>query len=342
MMKKILLALLCLPISMLERNIYAGKPSPNKLLTSITSDTINSSFLKIQITYDQLNRVVSILQTRNRLSKPVKDGINKTKVHKVLSQEFEYVGNNRLPNFRRRATYQYDSAQAKDVVNEYENQYFTYLDGKRVGDSIFCNFRCDTCTNASIVEYNKTDSEVNRRFDVAVDYRVYSGSYTYNTYVSYKTNIKKADFSMHLRNNDGFGYHYIYEKFDSSKNPLKDLNIAETLSSELFDFANEEEDPEGQPIDKWDPPCMPINYLGWGYLNVNNPVSFSKRGNDGSSRNECPLKNISTVTYTYNQFGLPIKCTTVRKTINLRRPKNDNVEGISKRKFYFTYKNAIN
>jgi hypothetical protein len=342
MMKKILFAVLCLPIVMFARKNDEGNHNPNKLLTTITSDTINGSFLKIQITYDQLNRVVSILQTRNRLSKSQKSSLAKPQVHKVLSQDFEYVGNNMLPNFRRRATYTYDGAQAKDVVNEFENQYFKYLDGKRVGDSIFCNFRCDTCTNASLVEYSKTDSEVNRTFEVAVDYRFYSGSYTYNTNILYNRNVAKADFTMHLRNNDGFGYHYTYGKFDNAKNPLKNLNIAKVLSSELFDFANEEEDPEGQPINKWNPPCMPINYLGWGYLNVNNPVSYTKRGNDGSYRDECPLKNISTITYTYNQFKLPVKCVTLRKTINLRRPNNDNVEGINKRSFYFAYKDAIN
>jgi hypothetical protein len=112
MMKKLLFAVLFLPIFLHVKAYNLGKPTPKKLLTTITSDTLNRQFLKIKLTYDQLNRVVSIFQTENRLLQS-----GNIQVRKALSQDFEYDGNSLLPKFRMRATYGYNKELAKDTID---------------------------------------------------------------------------------------------------------------------------------------------------------------------------------------------------------------------------------
>jgi hypothetical protein len=164
----------------------------------------------------------------------------------------------------------------------------------------------------------------------------------YHSFIVHKQNLEKAEFSSLIGHHQGVDFYYKFQKFDNAINPLQNLNIADILSSDMFDFANADEDPEGQPIKKEDPPCLPINYLGWAYLNKNNPTRFIKNGSDSRTTHECIRKNISTIVYAYNQYKLPVRCKVKVTTINLRMPSSKNVEGITKRAFNFTYKNAVN
>lgn len=334
MLKKLLFAVLCLPVFSYAHVHNLGKPVPKKLLTTIISDTLNGQFLKIKIKYDQLNRVVTMLQTDNRL---VKGG--KMQVRKVLSQDFEYDGNSLLPIFRMRATYGYNKELVKDTIYLYEKQFFIYENGKRVGDSIFSNLNSSTPTDADVTSYSKSEDTVFLMFGVKPNYPY---PLTYFKTISYKQNLVNAEFSSHTGHHNGVYFYYKFQKFDRAINPLQNLNIADILSSDMYDFANADEDPEGQPIKKEDPPCLPINYLGWAYLNKNNPTRFTKNGSDSRTTHECIRKNISTIMYTYNQFNLPVRCKVQVKTINFRQLDKMYVDCITNRSFNFTYKNAVN
>jgi len=330
-MKKLLFIIFFLPIFSIAQAYKLGKPASKKLLTTITSDTLNRQFLKITITYDQLNRVVSILQTDNRLLIG-----SKMQVRKVLLQNFEYDGNNMLPIYRKRATYGYNKELAKDTIDLYEKQFFIYENGKRMGDSIFSNIRENASTIAHPATYSKTENKISRDLDVS---SYYLDRFLYSTDIVYKDNLAKAKSSMYLESHNYYYVEYDFKKFDNGINPLQNINIADILSSDMFDFASADEDPEGQPKNKNEPPCLPINYLGWAYLNKNNPTRFVKNGSDSRTMNFCIRKNINTLVYNYNQLSLPVRCKVQVKTINL---VEHYVEGITKRAFNFTYKNAVN
>ena len=354
-MKKIITILLCLPILSFTTKDPASPKT--KHLSTITSDTVHGSFYQIKIKYDSLQRVVSIHQTKNLVSAKISGNSIQTITHLINTQNFEYAGNNLFPAIRRRAIYRYDKAKRKDIITDCQVQYFKYTDGKRVGDSIYNSYvlksfykdgevKRDTILHNEIAEadsgishesvYNITSTDIFRKHEEG---RMYNPPTITTDYLTYGLNVIKADYEVHQFNNDVFGYYFTFEKFDQSINPLKSLNIAPYISSEIFDFVSADSDPEGFPINKWNPPCLPTNYLGWSYVNDNNPISYTKNGSGGDTRHECPLKNYITINYAYNSFNLPLRCTVTIKTINLRMPDNGkNIKGIEKRHFNFLYK----
>lgn len=355
-MKNIVILLLCLPVVALSKNDPRSSKSGHQL-SKITSDTINGTFDQIQLFYDQMNRVIRICQTTNKLSKSTQGNISQTTIHFLRTQDFEYAGNNSYPTLRKRAIYRYDSAKGKDVITNCQVQYFKYKDGIRVGDSIFNSYSLkpldrDGVEGDTILhnETANTDPTIIHRSEYKISPNNIESSHDASHYasppnkktdnISFGLNVKRAAYEVHQFNNDVFGYYFTFEKFDLAINPLKNLNIAPYIASEIFDFASTDLDPEGVPINRWDPPCMPSNYLGWSYLNANNPIKYTKSGSDGTTRHECPLKNYITLAYTYNKWNLPQHCTVTIKTIDLRNPdKTHNGAGIEKRHFNFTYNN---
>lgn len=353
-MIKIVIVLLCLPFIAFSQNDQRSKKSGNQL-SKITSDTVKGKFDQIQIFYDQSNRVIRICQTTNKLSKSPYGIISQTTTHFLRTQDFEYADNNSYPTLRKRAIYRYDSAKGRDVITNCQVQYFKYKDGKRVGDSVFNSYslephyrdgvKGDTIlhnetANTDPTIFHKSEYQVfPNNIESSHDASHYASPPNKNTdNVSFGLNVKKAAYEVHQFNNDVFGYYFTFEQFDRAINPLKSLNIAPYIASEIFDFTSTDLDPEGVPINRWEPPCMPSNYLGWSYLNENNPISYTKNGSDGTTRHECPIKNHITIAYTYNTLKLPLRCAVSIKTIDLRNPgMANNADGIEKRHFNFTY-----
>ncbi len=357
-MNKIIILFFCLPIFAFSTT-NADSTKSGKQLSKITSDTFNGKFDQIQIFYDQLNRVVRICQTTNEVLKQKTGNSYQLNTHFLRTQDFEYTNSNAYPTLRKRAIYKYDSAKGRDVIRICQVQYFKYAHGQRVGDSIFNTYVSmpirsnnnyeqiigETIThqedgNASPdilheASYEITSNSISRKHREG-RYRSPSGSFTDN--LTFGKNLINADYEVHQFNNDVFGYYFKFEKFDQAINPLKSLNIARYISSEIFDFTSFDLDPEEVPINKDNPPCLPSNYLGWSYLNENNPISFTKNGSDGRTRHECPIKNFITVTYNYNAFNLPARCEVNIKTKDIRgREEDRHTVGTEKRRFNFTY-----
>ena len=349
-MKKILFLLVCLPLFSFAAN-DPGNSNSGKQLIKITSDTLKGKFDQIQITYDPLNRVVRICQTTSSLSKSTTENKVQTATNILRTQDFEYAGNNLQPALRKRALYRFDSAHGRDVITDCQVQYFKYKDGKRVGDSIFNSYSLEifykdgekvgdtilhneTANTISDIshtsKYSISAKEISREHSEG---RFRSAPIVFKDHLTYELNLINADYELHQYNNDEFGYYFKFQKFDHAINPLKNMNIAPYISSEIFDFMGTDLDVEGIG-----PTCLPINYLGWSYLNVNNPISYTKNGSDGRTRNECVLKNDVSIAYVYNKLNLPQRATVTVKTINLRNPDQAHiVEGIEKRHFNFTY-----
>jgi hypothetical protein len=349
-LKEIWVLMFCLPaIAFATKD--PGITKASNQLTKITSDTVQGKFEQIQILYDQLNRVIQICQTTNHLSKPSAGNKVQTFTNILRTADFDYTGNNLYPTLRKRAIYRYDKASKKDIITNCQVQYFTYKDGKRVGDSIFNSYSLagyykdgkkigDTILHnekANAIpdirhtsEYSISSTEISREHSEGI----WGNPPTvYKDNLTYELNVINAAYELHQFNNDGFGYYFKFEKYDHAINPLKSINIAPYISSEMFDFMGTDLDVEGIG-----PTCLPINYLGWSYLNENNPISYTKNGSDGSTRNECILKNEVSIAYAYNKLNLPQRAAVTVKTINLRDPgRPNNMEGIVKRQFNFTY-----
>ena len=349
-MKKILFLSFCIPLFSFAA-FDPGNSKSGKQLSKITSDTLKGKFDQIQITYDRLNRVVRICQTSSSISKSATQNKDQTVTNILRTQDFEYTGNNLQPTLRKRALYRFDSARGRDIITDCQVQYFKYQNGKRIGDSIFNSYSLEIFYKdgekvGDTILHNETANtipEISHTSEFSISTKEISRKHTAGRYASapivfidhltFELNVIKADYELHQYNNDEYGYYFKFQKYDHAINPLKSLNIAPYISSEIFDFMGTDLDVEGIG-----PSCLPMNYLGWCYLNTNNPISYTKNGSDGSTRNECPLKNYITISYSYNHLNLPQRCAVNVKTINLRNLDNGHeVEGIQNRHFNFTY-----
>jgi hypothetical protein len=327
------------------------------LLTKITSDTIKGEFMQITIRYDRLNRVVSITQTSYQLDTLNKIGANKFISNQLFNQDFTYQGNNLFPFSRKRTTHKYAINNKKNQVSAYLLQYFKYKNGKRIGDSLITTMIDGNNNNGPLInqlpstsplrnkiftqqsEYYQTVNELNRkhRIEILDSFKMLSQSFIFNDHLEKETNLTKADYEVHRYNNDIFGYYYKFYKYDEGVNPLQRLNIAPYIGSELFDFQNFDFDIEVFPYDS-DPLCMFDDYLGWSFINKNNPNVFVKHGNDGRTRRECRVTKTNELIYTYNAAKLPVSCKVAVKTLFSYVEKPTEYHEISNRRFYFQYR----
>ncbi|MFY8025543.1 MAG: hypothetical protein ACOVNO_09345 [Sediminibacterium sp.] len=317
------------------------------LLTKITSDTIKGNFMQIVISYDQLNRVVSITQTSYQLNTLNKNGAKKFISYQLFNQVFTYQGNNLFPFSRKRTSHKYAVKNKKNQVSAYLLQYFQYKNGARIGDSLITtmvdkNYNDSPISNNNYLhdsKFEETANELNRKHRIAIldSQKRTSSIFTFIDHLEKDTNLTKADYEVYRYNNDVFGYYYKFYKYDEGINPLQRLNIAPYIGSELFDFQNDDFDIEVFPYDS-NPLCMFDDYLGWSFANKNNPTLFVKHGNDGRTRNECRVTKTNELIYTYNAKKLPVSCKVAVKTLFRYVEKPTDYHEMSNRRFYFEYK----
>jgi hypothetical protein len=327
------------------------------LLTKITSDTIKGQFSQIKIVYDALNRVVSITQTSYQLDTLNKTGAKKFNSKQLYKQEFIYEGNNMFPFSRKINSHKYAEGNKKNQVFAYLLQYFKYANGQRIGDSLITIMKDEknnigplnnqlpdsspqlykNITHAST--YEVTDNELNRKHKINLfDSKMRPGSsFIFFDHIEKETNLTKADYERHRYNNDVFGDHYKFLKYDQGVNPLQRLNIAPYIGSELFDFQDYDFDTELFPYDS-EPSCMSNNYLGWSFTNKNNPTIFIKHGNDRRTRSECRVTKTNELSYAYNAAKLPVSCKLAVKTLMSYEDTPTSYDEIAYFKFHFEYR----
>jgi hypothetical protein len=315
-MKRILIILAIIPFMAFAQSqtIESTKPP---LIESITTDTVQGEFYQIVFSYDQRNRVVTIT---NKVVTITTDPNKKKKQDEQITrqQTFEYKGTELAPFSRKIESYQFD--YYKDKLNSAKwylasnaQQYFLYKNGQRVGDSTLLlerredsekwtgkpKKRIGFLKQTGNIIYHEMDLKKPGNDPLDDSRNTYADKFklTYQSNISY-------DSSEHLYANHGGGSsYYTFSKYDSMLNPLKQLNIAQTLVNEKIclydgnDFQNHNQFWEifrGGHYGNVD--------FSWYYINQNNPVSYFTTVNDQSS----PFKTTFTLKYTYNQFKQPV------------------------------------
>jgi hypothetical protein len=327
------------------------------LLTKITSDTIKGQFSQIKIVYDALNRVVSITQTSYQLDTLKKTGVKKFISNQMYNQEFTYQGNNMFPFSRKLNSHKYAEENKQNQVSAYLLQYFKYANGQRIGDSLITTMKDEKNNKGPFINqlpesspqlyknithestYKETANELNRKHRIDLfDSKMRPGSlFIFLDHIEKETNLTKADYERRRYNNDVFGDHYKFLKYDQGVNPLQRLNIAPYIGSEMFDFQDYDFDTELFPYDS-EPSCMSDNYLGWSFANKNNPTIFIKHGNDRRTRDECRVTKTNELSYAYNAAKLPVSCKLAVKTLMSYVDTPTSYDEIAYFKFYFEYR----
>ncbi len=131
----------------------------------------------------------------------------------------------------------------------------------------------------------------------------YRNMYADKLTLTAQSNIRYDSSEHFYANHGGCRSYYTFSKFDTMLNPLKQLNIAQTLLNEKIclydgkDFENHNQFWEifrGGHYGNVD--------FSWYFVNQNNPFNYFVTVDDQSS----PFKHIFTFKCTYNQFKQPV------------------------------------
>ncbi len=316
-MKRLLLLLIIVPgITFAQsKNAKSAKPP---LIESITTDTVKGKFYQIVFSYDQNNRVVSIT---NKVVTISTDPNKKKKQDEqiIRRQSFEYKGTELAPFSRKINSYEVEyygknHDKEKWYLASNAQQYFLFKNGQRVVDSTWLFER-----NSSSEKWHEkakkrmsflkqTNNIIYQEIDLTKPYNdpisnISNNFYTDKLALTSSSNIRYDSSEHFYANHDGGRSYYTFSKFDKMLNPLKQLNIAQTLLNEKIclydgkDFENHNQFWEifrGGHYGNVD--------FSWYFINQNNPVSYFATVDDQTS----PFKSIFTLKYTYNQFKQPV------------------------------------
>jgi hypothetical protein len=290
-MKKTLFILTILPfISIAQSNNTYSNKLP--FIESITSDTVNGKFNQLLFSYDQSNRVVGI--TKKEIIIVTNSDKTKTQVEQITEkQDFEYKGIAIEPFSRKLVCYELDKESKKWILTTNEQKYFLYENGKRVGDStLYFDNAMQVMKLKNIAKLDQRNTSINQRIDLSIPYDQPGGAsniYMDDFYLDDSTLNIKSESSDHDYGRSGRD-HTIYEfsKYDQMINPLKQLNIANTLCIEKLSLTAEGRYGE--------------TAFSWYFVNQNNVLSLMISTEDFNSS----IDETYSFRYSYNQFKQPI------------------------------------
>lgn len=321
--------LVILPI-ILNAQIKKNNSNTLPLIESITSDTANGQFYQVLFIYDQSNRVIGITNKVLKISRVAKK--QTIKIIEEINQIFEYTGSSIAPYVRKIGYPEYDSASKTWHTNFFEEQYFLYENGKRVGDS---TLSLDEKSKV-IGKLEQTDESIYHEIDLRPPFnpnKYENPNKYYNSfYLESPLNISEETTSHFTGYKWGETTYYTFSTFDSMVNPLKQLNIASVLIDEkiCFPFTG------GKNIGEYNVSFFRGGKYGdkglnWYFFNKNNPLSYSV-GNGETA----PYKGIVNFVHTYNQFNQPVFAKANVKIV--RRGKEDDLREKYQKRFTFRYK----
>lgn len=333
LMKSFLSILIFLPLFSNSQNLSIGA-NQDRLIQSITSDTINGKYKEILFSYDLLKRVTSITERTSMAEDSSKKFTDQLITDTSIIQQFEYKAEQKEPFLRRTTSFYFDEKEKKWFWQAYELQYFIYENGKRVRDSILYKSRAfslldkrhewdfDTTFKTYITNIKHTDSAFYYMCD-KTSYANPMNLYT-RSIVQHENSISQL--SAHYFASFQIISNSFYKKFDEAINPFNQLNIATVLANEKLSFSFD--------LDK-----VRVNYeptarvhtleLNWLFLNKTNALNYYNEGIDLYSN----YKHNMEVSYIYNQLKLPVFC-----SINISLLDNDReVYTRKKRNFSFRY-----
>jgi hypothetical protein len=289
-MKKILFLLAIIPFITFAQSKKTTATNP-PLIESITSDTVKGKYQQVLFYYDNSNRVIGITYKIGKIST---NSINVVETIKE-KQIFEYQDNAFQPYVRKDLSYEYGDKTNKWIVGSYWENYYLYENGRRVGDSVLVAFNEEEQQNwdwkkekfgKRIGLLKQTNNNIYHEIDLT---RPYSAPNVYRNQfkLTAQSNISYEAVEHRYGNRGRDGTYYTFSKVDSKINPLKQLNIANTLSDEKISFYSSE---EGN------------REISWYFVNQNNILDYFVTVDEQSS----DFNDIVNSTYSYNQFNQPV------------------------------------
>ncbi|MEY2902277.1 MAG: hypothetical protein RLY89_1383 [Bacteroidota bacterium] len=340
-MKKITTLFLFFPVY-----LFAQKNTNMPLIESVTGDTISGKYNDIVWNYDNLNRVVSTVNRNCYLANTISNPSGQLLVDTIQIQHFDYKGNQLQPFIRRVVNYdytriEYDNSNSNREPLEYKAgraemkmewqdsvfHYYIYQNNQRIRDSVI--YHTPKCCNENKIEvtekrvrvkYTKSTVETeffDKEIKKTTDNVINKDSIVYRNNISTVLSYSKDEyFSTSLT--------CTFSKFDSAINPFHHLNISSSLVEGKVSF------------DKIDLNNISNDFyiedaiIQWHYINENNPLVFEiKRG-----KSDLPFKDKMLLTYTYNEFKLPVTCNTEMT----KYFTNGEFVGKYQKRFTFRYK----
>lgn len=314
-MKYLLLITLYISINSIaqSKNAIPKKPS---LIESITSDTVNGKFNQVFFSYDQLNRVVSIIKKEIIIT--MDSNNTNSQVERITEkQDYQYKGSVLAP-FSRRIEYD----EEEWYLDPFRQRYFLYKNGKRVGDSPDpVNNQTQIMKRKGIGKLEQSRKRIFHKIDISRPYIERDGGT--NTYSTEFTLTPQSNISHESSEHDNprtDASYCTFLKYDSMLNPLKQLNIASSLANEKISFT-----PGGKYGSK---------IISWYFVNQNNFLNLYITTDERNS----PLKDIYSFSYVYNQFKQPIYA-----FVKVKEESRDQgyFYQAHEKRFTFRYKNIL-
>ena len=340
-MKKIAIFFFFFPVY-----LFAQSNTSLPMIESITGDTISGKYNDIVWTYDNLNRVKSMVNRICFLPNTVSNLTGQILVDTLQIQHFEYNGNQVEPFLRIVNSYEYDRlkydysygntedleykagrAELKLKWRDSAFHYYFYHKNQRVRDSLV--YHSKGCCNENSRELKEGEVRIKRKngsLDAEfIDYLKYKerDKLHYKDSISYSKNISNV-LTYSLGDYKRTSENSTYSKFDNAINPLHHLNIAAFLTEGKISFDNIDLNNISNDFNLDDA------LFQWYYLNENNPLACEiSRG-----KRDMPYKDQMLLSYSYNEFKLPVSCN-VKITKNF---SNGEFAGKYQKKFTFRYK----
>lgn len=317
-----------------SKKIIINQPS---LIQSITSDTAKGMFNQVIFSYDERNRVIGIVYKDLKI---INDSIKKDSlIEKITkSQTFEYKGNVNQPYLRINFLYDYVEDSTNWQVTSIEKTYFLYRNEKRIGDSSLLIHNVDKTENFKWDDSNTVSTTVSKLEQS--DTRIYQKDDFTNPSTGYPniyinefklTRLKNIQYELveHRYGGRGRNSEYLtFTKFDSRLNPLKNLNISNTLCNEKVSFYLTETNGSVNEAEEF-------KEINWYFFNQNNMVNYYKTFDEISSH----YKDVFSLKYTYNQHNQPIYAKVLIQKVWHNNPsKQVNVLASHIKNFTFKYK----
>lgn len=321
--------------------LFAQKKLP--FIESITSDTLNGKYQQLSFKYDQYNRVTDIFKIEYKLQKTSPNDPFPL-IDTVLNQKFSYIGRSKNPIAKKITDYKFDPVEQQSLWSLIKNEIFLYKNGKHVQDSIVLKqnrlkLEEDHIDNDKAINwkglFKYTDHAITYILDMnyltkrwGVDY---DNGETTEILINSQGNItKEAEEPFYKSHSSSSPPYFTFTKFDKSINPFSYLNIAPYIPNGKISLSYNERNlikEEELEINLSD-----NTNFNWYFLNQNNIITYSiTRGETNS-----PIKDIINLSYTYNQFNLPVQCFAV---IRKEMEKYGTHLSTLQKRFTFRYRN---
>lgn len=317
-------------------------------IESVTGDTLSGKYNDIIFNYDNLNRVVSMVNRNCFLPKTVSNLTSKLLIDTVQIQYFEYKGNQLQPFLRLVNSYKYERIQfdygnsntepleykagRAELKLEWSDSvfhYYIYQNNQRVRDSVI--YHSKSCCDESSREMKEGEVKIkqtNFSFETEFLDKLKYGERDklhYKDSIAYRKNISKVlSYSKDWADRISYSLLSTYSKFDNAINPFHQMNISSSLREGKISFDHIDLNNISNDFNLDDA------IFQWYYFNENNPVAIEIiRG-----KMDLPYKDKMLLSYTYNEHKLPVSC-------NVQITKyfsNGEFAGKFQKRFTFRYK----